>query len=118
MATLLREAQADACMKVLQAHTDVVMSAATLTEALIVANGRGVADDMAAFIYDLSLRIEPVTAAFARRAASAYARWGRGVHPAALNFGDCFAYALARSRGEPLLFKGDDFSKTDVKAAL
>ena len=47
----------------------------------------------------------------------AYARWGKGFHPAGLNFGDCFAYALARERGATLLFVGDDFSRTDVKSA-
>lgn len=49
-------------------------------------------------------------------ARAAYRRWGRGPHPAGLNFGDCFSYALARTSGEPLLFKGEDFSLTDVAA--
>ena len=58
------------------------------------------------------------TADHASAAQDAFLRYGKGRHPAGLNLGDCFAYALAKSRGEPLLFKGDDFSKTDVKAAL
>lgn len=63
--------------------------------------------------------IEPVTAEQARIAREAYRDFGRGSgHRARLNFGDCFAYALARAKGEPLLFKGDDFSHTDVAAAL
>jgi ribonuclease VapC len=49
--------------------------------------------------------------------AEAYVRWGRGVHPAGLNYGDCFAYALARQRACPLLFVGDDFTKTDIRLA-
>jgi ribonuclease VapC len=47
-----------------------------------------------------------------------YRRFGKGSHPAGLNFGNCFAYALAQERGEPLLFKGEDFARTDVKAAI
>ena len=59
----------------------------------------------------------PVTAAQAELARVAYRRFGRGNHPARLSYGDCFAYALARETGEPLLFKGDDFSRTDIAAA-
>jgi ribonuclease VapC len=62
--------------------------------------------------------IEPVTAAQARIAREAYRDFGKGSgHAAGLNFGDCFAYALAKATGEPLLFKGDDFSHTDVTTA-
>ncbi|HYI71714.1 MAG TPA: type II toxin-antitoxin system VapC family toxin, partial [Skermanella sp.] len=53
-----------------------------------------------------------------RRIAQAYERWGKGVHPAGLNFGDCFAYAVASEHSCPLLFIGDDFSKTDLRQAL
>jgi ribonuclease VapC len=59
-----------------------------------------------------------MTAASARRIAEAYARWGKGVHPAGLNFGDCFACELAKEHSCPLLFVGDDFAKTDVKRAV
>ena len=66
-----------------------------------------------------SIAVEPVTVEQARLARAAYRDFGKGSgHPAALNFGDCFSYALARERGEPLLFKGDDFAHTDVPAAL
>jgi ribonuclease VapC len=62
--------------------------------------------------------IEPVTEAQARIARQAYRDFGKtSGHPAKLNFGDCFSYALAKSKGEPLLFKGQDFSRTDVKSA-
>lgn len=65
------------------------------------------------------LLIEPVTESQARIAREAYRDFGKGSgHPAALNFGDCFAYALAKSAGEPLLFKGDDFTRTDLASAL
>jgi len=64
------------------------------------------------------LVIEPVTEAQARIAREAYRDFGRGSgHPANLNFGDCFAYALAKARNEPLLFKGDDFAHTDITPA-
>jgi ribonuclease VapC len=62
--------------------------------------------------------IEPVTVEQAHLARQAFLDFGKGRHPAKLNFGDCFAYALAKATGEPLLFKGEDFSKTDVRAAL
>ncbi|MFL5251549.1 MAG: type II toxin-antitoxin system VapC family toxin [Rhodopila sp.] len=118
IAVLLREERADACMKLLQDASGVAISAATVTEALIVAGGRNIRGEMEAFIDGLALHIEPVTAAFARRAAAAYARWGRGIHPAAFNFGDCFAYALAEYHACPLLFVGNDFGRTDIISAL
>jgi ribonuclease VapC len=71
----------------------------------------------AANYLEAAVRIVPVTAAQAELARAAYRRFGRGNHPARLNFGDCFAYALARETGEALLFKGEDFSRTDVTTA-
>jgi ribonuclease VapC len=62
--------------------------------------------------------IEPVTVEQAHLARQAFLDFGKGRHPAKLNFGDCFAYALAKATGEPLLYKGDDFSKTDVRPAI
>lgn len=68
---------------------------------------------------EIGLIIEPVTEAQARIAREAYRDFGRGSgHPARLNFGDCFAYALAKDKDEPLLFKGNDFSHTDIRPAL
>ena len=88
------------------------------TEALIVSARRNVAKEMARLIDGVGFEIVSVTASTARRVADAYARWGRGAHPAALNFGDCFAYALAKERRCPLLFIGQDFARTDVESAL
>ena len=62
--------------------------------------------------------IVTVTPASARRIAEAYQRWGRGLHPAALNFGDCSAYEVAREHACRLLYIGDDFEKTDIEAVL
>jgi ribonuclease VapC len=68
---------------------------------------------------EAQLVVEPVTEAQARMAREAYRDFGKGSgHAAGLNFGDCFAYALAKARGEPILFKGDDFSRTDLTPAL
>lgn len=64
------------------------------------------------------IQVAPVTMELAELAVGAFRRFGKGRHAAGLNFGDCFSYALAKDRGEPLLFKGNDFSKTDVVAAV
>ncbi|MFT4220059.1 MAG: type II toxin-antitoxin system VapC family toxin [Microbacterium sp.] len=97
------------------------MSAVNWLEAAIVLDSRS-ALAQAEFEEALELAevaIEPVTAAHARIAREAYRRFGRGTgHPARLNYGDCFAYALAISAGESLLFVGDDFSHTDIVPAF
>jgi ribonuclease VapC len=64
------------------------------------------------------ISIEPVTEEQALLARQAYSDYGKGRHPAGLNFGECFAYALAKSTGEPLLFKGDEFRQCDIQSAL
>lgn len=68
------------------------------------------------FVREAAVVLEPVTVEQGRLAREAYRDFGKGRHSAGLNFGDCFAYALAKDRGEPLLFKGDDFKRTDVEA--
>lgn len=93
-----------------------VMSAASYVELTIVALSRGQRGraELEATLADVQIEIVPVTIDQAHLAADAYERYGRGRHPAGLNFGDCFAYALAMSRNEPLLFKEEDFVLTDV----
>jgi ribonuclease VapC len=118
MAVLLNEPEADACLAILELEDDLVISAGTMAEALIVAGRRGVAEEMWRLIDGLGLEIASVTPAAARQIARAYEKWGKGVHPAGLNFGDCFAYALARTGGNPLLFVGQDFGQTDVERAV
>ncbi len=71
-----------------------------------------------ALVSRADIRVEAVSREHADIARQAYLDFGKGNHPARLNFGDCFAYALSKSSGLPLLFKGDDFSKTDVLPAL
>jgi len=118
MAILLDEADADTCIAALEGEDEIVMSAGTLAEALIVSARRGVAEELAELVEGLGVEVVQLTAASARRVAEAYSRWGKGVHPAALNFGDCFAYELARERRCPLLFVGADFRTTAVASVL
>ncbi len=97
------------------------ISAATSVETTMVAESRG--GDPAVrqsdkFFRDAKVNIEPVSVDQAYLACQAFSNFGKGRHPAGLNFGDCFSYALAKSMGEPLLFKGDDFRKTDLQPAL
>ncbi len=118
MAIILAEPDAQICMLCLRDADDIVMSAGTLAECLIVAGRRGKTEDMVQLVDGIVIWIEPVSAAAARRIGDAYARWGKGVHPTGLNFGDCFAYAEAKYRECPLLFVGNDFSKTDIQSAV
>lgn len=97
------------------------LSAASYLETAIVVDGRRsrlATERLDNFIARAGIEIAPVTASQARLARAAYRDYGKGSkHPAKLNFGDCFAYALAKETGEPLLFKGTDFGKTDVETA-
>jgi ribonuclease VapC len=118
MAIVLGGPKADACIAVLESEVEVLISAGTVAEALIVAARRGVFEEMAGLIEGLGFNIVTVTSASARRIAESQKRWGKGVHAAGLNFGDCFSYDVAKSHSCRLLFVGDDFSKTDVQSAL
>ncbi|WP_395018445.1 type II toxin-antitoxin system VapC family toxin [Dongia sp.] len=118
MAVLLREAPGEACSKVLDLEEDLQISAGTFAEVLIVAAGRRIARRASDLVEQLGIAIIPATEATARQVGAAYERWGKGFHAASLNFGDCFAYALAKERGCPLLYVGGDFSKTDIKSAI
>ena len=71
-----------------------------------------------AFFHRAAIGLEPITLEHGQIARQAFLDFGKGRHPAGLNFGDCFSYALAKSTGEPLLFKGADFSKTDILSAV
>jgi ribonuclease VapC len=97
------------------------MSAGNFLELSIVIEGQFGADALRqsdALIRRIDAVIEPVTVDQAHAARQAFHDFGKGRHPAGLNFGDCFAYGLAKITGEPLLFKGEDFRKTDVISAL
>lgn len=104
----------------LAAH-DVSMSAVTYFELGIVTDSvrdAVTSAEVDGWIADFDIAVVPVTHEQARLARAAYARFGKGNHPARLNFGDCFTYALAKATNEPLLFKGNDFSQTDIQAAV
>lgn len=118
MAVLLGEPASDACIATLEAEDDILISAGTVAEALVVAGRRNVAVELAGLFDSLGFTVVPLTDPAARRVAQAYEAWGKGVHPAGLNFGDCFAYALAKEQDCPLLYVGDDFSRTDIAAAI
>jgi ribonuclease VapC len=90
-------------------------------EASMVIVGRGRAqltDLLDGLLSELGIELVPFDQQQARAGQTAFLRFGKGRHPAGLNFGDCISYALAQSRGLPLLFKGEDFAKTDVISAL
>ena len=118
MAIVLKEPEADACKAALAAEDKILISAGTVAEALIVSACRNVDTEVGRIIDRLGFGIVAVTPAAARRIAEAYRRWGRGLHPAALNFGDCFAYEVAKEHACRLLYVGDDFTKTDIEAVL
>lgn len=102
-------------------QADVIrVSAATVVEAGIVVEARrGEAGgrELDLLLHRIRAEVVSVTAEQAELARVAYRQFGKGIHPAALNFGDCFVYALAASLGEPVLFVGQDFAKTDVESA-
>ena len=118
IAILRDEPDAKECALAIEKSKSRRLSAANFVETALVIDGSR--DPIASrrfddLIKEAQIIIEPVTEAQARIARDAYRDFGKGSgHPAKLNFGDCFAYALAKSFGEPLLFKGDDFSRTDV----
>jgi ribonuclease VapC len=105
-------------MQALVAEDKLLISAGTIVEALIVAERRNVTPEMTQLLDGMGFDVVAVTAASARRAASAYRRWGKGIHPAGLNFGDCFAYEVAQDNRCGLLFVGQDFTRTDVQSVL
>ena len=118
IAIATNEPDARRLIKTINAQDELLISAATLTELLVVAARKGALQEVEEFLRDFGHRTTDVTEDLTRRAGAAYLQWGKGFHPAGLNFGDYFAYALAKERDCPLLFIGNDFSKTDIKPAL
>lgn len=121
LAVVFSEPEEDRFAQAIIDARDVRMSAVNWAESAIVVDGRKNPEVVKKFERLLEVfRIEiiPVTAEMASRARAAYREFGRGNHRARLNFADTFAYALAKIVGEPLLFKGNDFSRTDIEPAL
>jgi ribonuclease VapC len=121
VAIFLLEPEAEQFAHAILEAPRAAISAANLLEAGIILDSRiGHQDssELDEFIVNVGLEVEPVTLNQVRVARDAYRTYGRGYHPAGLNFGDCFAYALAKTAGLPLLFKGGDFARTDITPQL
>ena len=121
LAILYREPDAAPFLQAIATTPNCRMSVANALEASIVVEGRGgmeAGDELDAFLQSARIELAPVTMEHLVAARRAWRRFGKGNHPAALDFGDCFAYALAEATSEPLLFKGDDFTRTDIPPAL
>jgi ribonuclease VapC len=122
LAILRDEPEAEVCARAIESSAVRRVSAGNFVEAAVIIDASR--DPIASRRFDDLLKeahiaVEPVTEAQARIAREAYRDFGKGSgHPARLNFGDCFAYALAKATGEPLLFKGNDFAQTDINSAI
>ncbi len=122
MAILNEEPEAEACLAAIRASRTATMSAANFLECALVVDGYGRVDlsaDLEPMVERLGITVVLVSVEQVRLGRVAHQRFGRGSgHPARLNLGDCFAYALAKDTGEPLLYKGDDFVHTDVRSVF
>jgi ribonuclease VapC len=121
LALLLEEPEAEAFRAAVEADETRLVSAATLLETAIVIEtrkGEPAGRELDLLMHKAKIVVVAADADHVAEARRAYRRFGRGRHPAGLNFGDVFSYALSRVSGEPLLFKGDDFEKTDVGRAV
>jgi ribonuclease VapC len=121
LAVVLAEPDAARYAKALAAARQPRISSATWFEAAMQVDAGG--DEFAVnrfddFLRDFGIRVIPFTAEHARHARIGRRLYGRHVHPARLNFGDCMVYGVAKAEREPLLFKGNDFSQTDIEPAL
>lgn len=121
LAILFAEEDAARYAEAIAAANARMISAANYLEAAIVVDNQvsaAAGRQVDAFVSRAGIQVEPVTREHADLARQAYLDFGKGNHPARLNFGDCFAYALSKATGQPLLFKGDDFAETDLQSAL
>jgi ribonuclease VapC len=117
LAVLQDEPERRSFNEAIEAADSAALSVASFVEASIVIEARHGADGLRAldrFVERAGIVVAAVDLEQAKLARDAFSRFGKGRHAAALNFGDCFSYALARVLGEPLLFKGEDFARTDV----
>ena len=120
LAVLFNESDADQLDDAIARDPLRRMSVANYVEATIVSEGRRSPESrtsLDAYLEEAGIELESITVEQAMAACRAWRRYGKGNHPASLNFGDCFAYALAEVTGEPLLYKGRDFALTDIESA-
>jgi ribonuclease VapC len=121
IAVLRDEAERSEFVSLIEQATRRLVSAVSVLEAAMVLEGRkggSAGDALDLFLQRASIEIVPFDETQLELARLAFRRYGKGRHPAGLNFGDCVAYALSRWSGEPLLFKGTDFAATDVDRAI
>ena len=118
MSILFGESGAERYDEAIAEAPHCLMSVVNFLEAAIVLDRSGAVagQELDAFLEEAAIELAPVTADQAQAARRAWRRFGKGNHPAGLNFGDCYAYALAEATGEPLLFEGRNFALTDVEA--
>jgi ribonuclease VapC len=117
LAILMAEPEAEGFAVAIEHDPIRLISAGSMLETAIVAESRwGDAGgrELDLFLFKTGISVMPVDAEQVEIARQAFRLFGKGRHPAGLNFGDCFAYALSRASGQPLLFKGDDFAQTDL----
>lgn len=117
LAILFDEPERQAFSAAIERDPKRLMSAANLLESAVLVEarrGEPAGRELDLLLQRADVQVVPLNAAQVQLARSGWRRFGKGRHPAALNFGDCFAYALAKASGEPLLFKGEDFSRTDI----
>ena len=120
-AILLDESERRSYNEAIEAAASRIISAATFLEVSIIVESRFGAEglrDFDQFVDRAKIEIASVDLEQANLARRAFSRFGKGRHPAGLNFGDCFSYAVAIARGEPLLYKGEDFARTDVASVM
>jgi ribonuclease VapC len=121
MAVLYREPEFSEFLSLMTDAESCLVSAVSYFETSMVLIGRGTpaaAKELDAFIERIAIEVVPFDYTLAKRASDAFICFGRGRHPARLNFGDCVSYALAQTRGLPLLYKGNDFARTDIVSAV
>ena len=121
VAILLDEPEADSILRAIDAdQTRLLCSVHLLEAAMVIEARKGPVGgrELDLLLHRAQVQIVNLTSELAEAARDAWRRWGKGNHPAALNYCDCCAYALAQQLGEPLLFKGENFRRTDVQAAL
>jgi ribonuclease VapC len=118
LAIVRNEPRRSACLDRIEQTDERYISAATLLEAFIASHSKGVGEEFLELAGLIRPTVREVTAATAELACAAFLKFGKGRHPARLNFGDCLAYAAAKELDCPLLFIGDDFSRTDISSAL
>lgn len=121
IAILFQEEDAQRFAEAIGGVQNPLISAVSVVEASIVLSVKKSSSAerlLNQFLDEAGLTLEPVTAEHARLAREGWRKYGKGRHPAGLNFGDCFAYALAKASNAPLLFKGDDFKRTDIRSVL